>query len=138
MKRVPSAVWALLILGTFYLFFEYGIAPITGVLTDTAAPLPSSLVLMYTTMAAIGILVYLSVQEERWETFVGPVGWFLGNRGVPSTQRRTARRVVPCVLPPVAGLRACVGPAGPPAPPADAPASRGDRRMGNRRLPRSA
>ena len=88
---------------------EHGIAPITGVLTDTAAPLPSSLVLMYTTMAAIGILVYLSVQEERWENFVEPVVEFLGNRGVPSTQRRTARAVVLIVVPLVAGWRGCRG-----------------------------
>ncbi len=121
MRRVSSAVWALLILGTLYLFFEYGIAPITGLLTDTAAPLPSSLVFMYTAMAAIGILVYLSAEEERWKNCVEPVAQFLGNRGVPSTQRRTARAAVLIVVPLVAGWRGYVGSAAQPDPPADPP-----------------
>ena len=121
MKRVPSAIWALLILVAFYLLFEYGMAPITGMLTDTAAPLPSSLVFMYTTMAAIGILLYLSVQEQRWKNCVEPVVEFLGNQGAPSTRRRTARAVVLIVVPLVAGWRGYIGSAAQPDPPADPP-----------------
>ena len=94
MKRVPSVVWGLLILGAFYLFLEYGIAPITGALTDTSAPLPASLVLMYTAMTAVAILLYLSVQEDRWRDFVQPVVDFLGNRGSPTAARRVARVLV--------------------------------------------
>ncbi len=121
MKRVPSVVWVLLILGTFYLFFEYGIAPITGALTDTSAPLPASLVLMYTAMTAVAILVYLSVQEERWRDFVRSIVDFLGNRGSPTTGRRVARVLVLVLVPLMVGWRGYVGASAQPDPPEDPP-----------------
>ncbi len=121
MKRIPSVIWALLILGAFYLFFEYGIAPITGALMDTPAPLPSSLVLMYTAMTGVAILVYLSVREDRWQDFIGPVVAFLGNRSRPSLARRVARVAVLVLVPLVAGLWGYVGASAQPDPPGDPP-----------------
>ena len=79
------------------------------------------MVRMHTAMGAMGVLGYLSVQEERWANFVGPVVEFLGNRGVPSTSRRTARTVVLIVVPLVAGWRGYVSSAAQPDPPADPP-----------------
>lgn len=122
MKRVPSVVWALCILGSFYLFFEYGIAPITGALTDTAAPLPASLVLMYTSMAAVGILVYLSVHEERWRSFIQPMVDFLAERGAKSRAQRVGRTAVLVLMPLLVGWRGYVGASAQPEPPADPPA----------------
>ena len=121
MKRVPPVVWVLLILGAFYLFFEYGIAPITGALTDTSAPLPASLVLRYTAMTAVAILVYLSVQEDRWRDFVQPMVDFLGNRGSPTTARRVARVLVLVFVPLMVGWRGFVGASAQPDPPEDPP-----------------
>jgi len=77
MKRLPSAVWAVVILGASFLFFQYAIAPLTGLVTGISAPLPSSLVILYVGMVALAILIYVSVQEERWKNFREPVLAFL-------------------------------------------------------------
>ncbi len=121
MKRVPSVVWAALIFAVLYLFFEYGIAPLTGALTGTAAPLPSSLVLMYTGMAALAILLYYSVQEEKWQEFWQPVRDFLGDPGRLSPAGRNARIVLLVCLPLGLGWRAFVLGSAQPEPPADPP-----------------
>ncbi len=121
MMRLPSAVWAGLILGAFYLFFEYGIAPLTEALTGTPAPLPSSLVLMYTGLTAVAILLHLSVREERWRDFVQPIGDFLRHPAAASPVRRTARRAVLVLIPLIAGWRGYRAETVQPAPPADPP-----------------
>ncbi len=99
MKRIPSSVWAVLIFGAFYLFFEYGVAPLTGALTGTSAPLPSSLVWMYTGMVALAILLYFSVQEERWRDFTRPIVDFLRDPTPPSAVRRVARQATLILIP---------------------------------------
>lgn len=99
MKRVPSVVWAALIFGIFYIFFRYGIAPLTGALTGTPAPLPSSLVWMYTGMVALAILLHFSVQEGRWRDFVQPVSDFFRNPTPPSRARRVARKATLVLIP---------------------------------------
>jgi mono/diheme cytochrome c family protein len=121
MKRVPSAVWAFLIFGLFYAFFNWGIAPLTGLLTDTAAPLPSSLVLMYTGMAALGILLYLSVQEERWQDLVRTVIGFLCYPEKLSPAVRVVRAVVLVSLPLGVGGWVYLSTAAQADPPADPP-----------------
>ncbi len=114
MKRVPSAIWAFLIFGLFYAFFNWGIAPLTGALTDIAAPLPSSLTMMYVGMALLGILLYLSVTEERWKAFIEPIEAFLRS---PSHPRNVLLAVVPLGL----GYFAYASAAAAPQPPADPP-----------------
>lgn len=114
MRRLPSIVRAALILAGFYVFFQYGAAPLTGTLADTAAPLPSSLVLMYTGMVALAILLYASVHEDRWRSFVQPVVDFL-------RVRRPARTALLVLIPLVLGWRTYSRAAGVPEPPADPP-----------------
>ena len=121
MKRVPSVIWAGLVFALLYVFFEYGIAPLTGALTDTAAPLPSSLVLMYTGMAALAILLYLSIQEERWQAFQQPVIDFLGDPGRLSPTGRVARMALLVCLPLGLGWKAYVWGSGQTDPPVDPP-----------------
>jgi mono/diheme cytochrome c family protein len=99
MKRIPSFVWAVLIFGTFYAFFQYGVAPLTEALTGTSAPLPSSLVWMYASMVALAILLYFSVQEERWRDFTRPVIDFLRDPTPPSAVRRVARQATLILIP---------------------------------------
>ena len=103
MKRIPSVLWAVLVFVAFYLSFQYGVAPLTGALTGTPAPLPSSLVLMYTAMTALAILLYLSVQEDRWQNFVQPVVRFLREPSALSPARRVARRATLLLVPLLAG-----------------------------------
>lgn len=121
MKRVPSVIWAGLLFALLYAFFQYGIAPLTGALTDTAAPLPSSLVLMYTGMAALAILLYYSVQEEKWQEFQQPVVDFLGDPGRLSPTGRVARMVLLVCVPLGLGWKGYVWGSAQADPPADPP-----------------
>lgn len=121
MKQIPSVVRALIILGASYLFFEYGVAPLTAWLTGTPAPLPSSLVWMYTGMTALAILLYCSVREERWRNFLQPIVDFLCQPLPQSPARRIARRATLLLLPLVAGWQGYRQTATEPTPPADPP-----------------
>lgn len=121
MKRVPSVVWASLVLASSYVFFEYAVAPLTELVTDTPAPLPSSLVRMYTGMVGLAILLYFSVREDRWQDFVRPVLDFLRDAGPSSPARRTARRAVLVLIPVAVGARAYIQNTARPEPPADPP-----------------
>jgi len=103
MKRVPSIVWAALIFGAAYAFFAFGIAPLTGRLTGIAAPLPSSLVHLYTGMVALAILLYFSTQEDRWEAFIWPLVDFLRDPRPASRVRKAARRAVLVLVPLLVG-----------------------------------
>jgi cytochrome c5 len=104
----------------FYAFFLYGIAPLTGMLTGTYAPLPSSLVPMYAATVGLAILLYLSVQESRWANFIGPVLDFLRDPE-PTPVRRNARTVTLVLIPLLIGGRAYLGASAEPEPPTDPP-----------------
>ncbi|MFQ5722868.1 MAG: c-type cytochrome [Terriglobia bacterium] len=121
MKRIPSIAWALLILVAFYLFFEHGVAPLTGALTGTPAPLPSSLILMYVGMTALAILLYFSVQEDRWRQFVQPIVDFLRDPTPPSRRKRLARKALLGLVPLLVGWEGYSRTATEPEPPADPP-----------------
>ena len=121
MNRVPSVGWAALIWGAFYAFFRYGIAPLTEVVTGTWAPLPSSLVLMYTGMVGVAILVYFSVRDDRWEAFVHPVAEFLRDPMPRSPTKRVSRQAVLVLLPLAVGAEAYLRVTAAPEPPADPP-----------------
>lgn len=121
MKRLPSVLWALLIFVAFYVFFEYGVAPLTGFLTGSSAPLPSSLVLMYVSMVALAILLYFSVQDERWRNFVKPILDFLRDRTPPSPAKRVTRKTVLVIIPLIAGWQGYSHTTAELEPPADPP-----------------
>ena len=121
MKRLPSAVWAAIILGASYLLFQYAVAPLTGLLTGIPAPLPSSLVLLYVGMVALAVLLYVSLQEERWKNFKEPILSFLRESKPPSLPRRVARTVFLVLLPLVIGWRVYWRESAPPEAPKDPP-----------------
>ena len=121
MKRLPAVVWSALLLAASYIFFDYGVAPLTGLLTGTAAPLPSSLVLMYTSMVALAILLYYSVREEQWREFRRPVVEFLRDASPPSAGRRVARQATLVLVPLAAGWHGYSRMAQAPEPPVDPP-----------------
>lgn len=121
MKRMPSAVRALLILVGFYVLFEYGVAPLTGVVTGIPAPLPSSLTLMYTGMIALAILLYYSVREEAWHDFLQPVLDYLRTPSAASPARRRSRGAILLLVPLLAGWQGYQRMAVRAEPPADPP-----------------
>ncbi|MFQ5742460.1 MAG: c-type cytochrome [Acidobacteriota bacterium] len=110
-----------MILAAFYAFFEYGVAPLTEMLTGTRAPLPASLVAMYTGMAAVAILLYFSVRESRWQQVTQPLIDFLGNPNPPSLAARAGRRALLGLIPILVGWQAYVSTSELPEPPADPP-----------------
>lgn len=121
MKRIPSVLWAVLVFAAFYLFFRYGVAPLTGALTGTPAPLPSSLVLMYTGMTAMAILLYCSVREDQWRNFLQPVVDFFGEPSPRSRAQQVARRATLLLVPLLAGWEGYSRMTGKAEPPADPP-----------------
>lgn len=121
MKRVPSVIWAILLLTAFYLFFRFGIAPLTERITGISAPLPSSLVMMYMAMAAMAILVYLSVQDERWNNFYGPIVAFLRGPSPPSRVKDIPRFTLLAAIPLLIGWNVYTRELAQAEPPADPP-----------------
>ncbi len=107
MKRVPSVIWALLVFGGFWAFLEFGVPMFT-------APLPSSLTMMYVGMTLLGILLYLSVTEDRWAAFIEPIEAFL-------RKSSPARNVLLAVIPLGLGYLAYARAAATPDPPGDPP-----------------
>ncbi len=59
---------AILLLIASWVFFEFIIPLFPG-----SAPVPASVVLQYTLIAAVGILVYVSENEKRWVQFKAPI-----------------------------------------------------------------
>lgn len=121
MRRVPSIIWAAMIFAAFYLFFRYGIAPLTELVTGTTAPLPSSLINMYSVLTIAAILLYVSVQDQRWRNFIQPVIEFLRTSSEDSTARRLARRAVLITIPIASGWWGFARASRQPDPPADPP-----------------
>lgn len=59
---------AVLLLVVSYLFFDFVIPLFPG-----SAPVPNSIVLEYTLIAFVGIMIYVSDNEERWRRFKAPI-----------------------------------------------------------------
>jgi mono/diheme cytochrome c family protein len=68
----PFAQAALLFV-VAYLLFTAGIRWLPPLLGAPSAPVPTSVVIQYMFIAAIGILVYVSTDEARWRRFREPV-----------------------------------------------------------------
>lgn len=121
MRKIPSVIWCVLIFGALYLLFRFGIAYVTGAVTGVAAPLPSSLVFLFVGTGAIAILLYVSLTDERWQSFVDPVVEFLGGTKPPAKAKRIGRAVILSVIPMLCGLYAYMEASAEPDPPADPP-----------------
>ena len=65
--RHPFGQAVVLLVGS-WAFFKFVIPLFPG-----SAPVPASVVLQYTLIAAVGILVYVSENEERWAQFKAPI-----------------------------------------------------------------
>lgn len=56
-----------------YLLFTVGIARIPPLLGIASAPVPNSVVVEFMAVAFVGILLYVSADEERWTLFKAPI-----------------------------------------------------------------
>jgi mono/diheme cytochrome c family protein len=74
MKLLREPFWqAVLLLVGSYALFKYGIAYLPQLVGINSAPVPSSVVLQFTLTALVGILIYVSDNEERWRKFKQPI-----------------------------------------------------------------
>ena len=64
---------AVLLLVASYVVFKFGIAYLPPLIGVPSAPVPSSVVVQFMFSAAIGILIYVSTDEERWRRFKEPI-----------------------------------------------------------------
>jgi len=56
-----------------YVLIRWGIAYLPGLIGVTSAPVPASVVLQYTVIVLVGVLVWVSDNEERWKRFKEPI-----------------------------------------------------------------
>ena len=91
--RHPFGQAAALLVGSF-VFFKYGIPLFPG-----SAPVPNSVVLQYTLTALVGILIFVSDNEERWERFKAPI-----HATLVDADKRALRTVILAAVPLLIGF----------------------------------
>lgn len=78
MRRVGDVLrhpfWqAVLLLLLAYVVFKYGVAYLPPLFGARSAPVPRSVVFQFMMIALVGVLIFVSSDEERWRTFKGPI-----------------------------------------------------------------
>ncbi len=89
---------AVLVLAVAYLVFEYGIGYLLPVVGVPSAPVPRSVILQYMATVLVGVLLFVSADEERWRRFREPV-----RRTLVDPQRRGLRLALLVTVPLLAG-----------------------------------
>ncbi len=103
--RIPSLGIAIVILVVFFIFLKFVVPKFT-------APIPSSIIYMYLVVILVGILIYVSVEDEGWEEFVRPI-----REVFEEESKKSTRYLILAVIPLLAGyvVYSFVAPSGPPA-----------------------
>ncbi len=74
MSRLRHPFWqAVLILIGAYLLIRFGIPYLPPLVGVSSAPVPSSVMLQYMVTALVGVLIWVSASEERWNRFQEPI-----------------------------------------------------------------
>jgi mono/diheme cytochrome c family protein len=74
MKWLRHPFWqAILVLGLAWILFEFGIGYIPPLFGARSAPAPGSVVLQFFLTVLVGILLYVSAEERRWQLFQEPI-----------------------------------------------------------------
>ena len=69
-----SPIWqAVLLLTVAYVVLVYGIGYLLPLLGVNSAPVPSSVISQYMLTVLVGVLLYMSSDEERWQRFKAPL-----------------------------------------------------------------
>ncbi len=80
-----------------FVVIRFGIPYVPPVLGVASAPVPSSVVFQYTVTVLVGLLVWVSSDEERWRTFQGPI-WSLLVKPERRILRATFLVLVPALV----------------------------------------
>ena len=91
--RHPLGQAGLLFVGA-WVVFEFGITYVPPLLGMPSAPVPNSVVVQYMVLTVVGILVFVSDNEERWREFKAPLHAVLVD-----PERRWMRGALLAVLP---------------------------------------
>ena len=74
MKLLRHPFWqAVLVMVVAWIIIEFGIAYIPPLLGMRSSPVPSSVVLQYMATVLVGVLLYVSADEQRWAEFRSPI-----------------------------------------------------------------
>ena len=85
---------AALVLGLSYLVLNYGLVYIPPLIGIASAPIPNSVMFQYMMTCAVGILLWVSDNEERWTEFKAPI-----HQTMVDPQRKKARGVLMVAIP---------------------------------------
>lgn len=73
-EHLRQPFWqALFILVAAYVVFEFGIAYLPPLVGLRSAPVPDSVLVEYMAVVFVGVLIYVSDNEERWSAFKRPI-----------------------------------------------------------------
>ena len=73
-RGVRHPFWqAVLVLVGSYLLVRFGIALVPPLIGVESAPVPASVVFQFTMTALVGVLLYVSADEQRWSQFKEPI-----------------------------------------------------------------
>ena len=81
-----------------YVLFKYGIGYALPLIGVASAPVPRSVITQYTLTALIGVLLYMSAEQERWARFREPI-----LRTMVDPGRRTLRTTMLLAIPLLVG-----------------------------------
>jgi Cytochrome C oxidase, cbb3-type, subunit III len=104
MSRLREALghpfWQAILLTAFaYAVFTVGIAYVPPLFGVPSAPVPQSVVVQYMLIALVGILIYVSGDEQRWQRFSEPIHTTLVDR-----DKRVLRAVLLVLVPLLVGF----------------------------------
>ena len=99
-ERVRHPFWqAVILIVLAYLLFTLGIAFIPPLLGVPSAPVPASVVTEYMFIAIVGILIFVSSDEDRWQRFKEPIATTLVRE-----DRRVLRTALLIIIPLLLGF----------------------------------
>jgi hypothetical protein len=88
-----------LIIVVAWVIFEYGIAYLPPLIGVRSAPTPGSVVLQYLAVVIVGMLLYVSSDETRWQSFQQPIQAVLVDH-----DKRILRTLLLIAIPVLAGF----------------------------------
>ena len=102
LDAIKHPFWqAVLLLMGAYVIFEFGIPYLPPLFGIESAPVPNSVIVQFMLTALVGILIYVSDNDDRWERFKEPI-----HAALVDPDKRVLRAGMLIVIPIAVGLAA--------------------------------
>ncbi len=99
MKLLRHPFWqAVLVLAVSWIVIEFGIALVPPLLGARSAPVPTSVVVQYVLTVLVGVLLYVSADQQRWREFKQPI-----HAVMVQPEKRAARVALLVLIPALVG-----------------------------------